>query len=715
MENVRLMPLRSRVFFLLSVITLLACLSLGVSATAQTVGHGISVDDMDLGVSPRVDFFRFANGGWLDRTEIPADRGFVAVRTEINDRAIARQLALLQAAAAPDGAVPGSDEAKAGALFVQGLDLATRNAAGIAPIQDALERIAAIDSNEAYHGYLIRAPFDGVGVALRWPFDGVGGTLPLKVMADAKDSVTNVLYVAYDYPTAGLPNRDFYLDDDPALASLRQAYIDTAAALLTAAGYEPMDAGVAARSVYDFERRLMAATLTREQKQDYGLQYNPMTLDELAAAYPAIDWPAYLSALGVSGIDRVIVGDAGYLARLPAIMAQTPGETLRAYSTLRLMLTWADALSDEIGATAFALTRALSGLDTPPPLEERVLERVNGAVPDAVGKLYVAAHFPPEAKASMEALTRDVLAAFRQRLEANTWLTPESKAEALQKLAAVRAKVGYPDRWETYEAVALADSFVGSLRSALAARLAEHFANAGRPVDGSKWTRSVQDVDAFYIPPENTMFFPASILQPPFFDHEADAASNLGGIGQIIGHEITHGFDLGGSQFDGAGNLRDWWTLEDRQRFLALNEALAAQYSAIEVAPGLFVNGQITVIENGADLGGLQNAYAALLLGMGQQQRASAASREPRSQPAAVSSLEPPFTPQERFFIAAASTWRVKIRPAALELFVRTDTHSPDVVRGTQPLRNADAFFDIFGIGPGDPMWLPPEERIAIW
>src|SRR5262249_13102619 len=485
---------------------------------------------------------------------------------------------------------------------------------------------------------------------------------------------------------------------------------------------EPMDAVVAALSVYDFERRLMAKTLTRQQKQDYGLQYNPMTLDELAAAYPAIDWPAYLSALGVSGIDRVIVGDAGYLAELPAILAQTPGETLRAYSTLRLMLTWADALSDEIGATAFALTRALSGLDTPPPLEERVLERVNGAVPDAVGKLYVAAYFPPEAKASMEALTRDVLAAFRQRLEANTWLTSETKAEALLKLAAVTPKVGYPDRWETYQAVALGDSFAGSLRSALAARIAEHFANAGRPVDRSKWTRPVQDVDAFYIPPENTMFFPASILQPPFFDHEADAASNLGGIGFIIGHEITHGFDLGGSQFDGAGNLRDWWTTEDRERLVALNDALVAvneapvaAFPAIEVGPGPFGNGQVPVIENGADLGGLQNAYAALLLGMGQQQRASAASREPRSQPAAVSSLEPPFTPQERFFIAAASAWRVKIRQAALELFVRTDTHSPDVVRGTQPLRNADAFFDIFGIGPGDPMWLPPEERIAIW
>jgi putative endopeptidase len=708
------MPPCSRVA-LLSLMTLLVVSSLGVPALArQSEVHGIDVADMDLAVSPQVDFYRFANGGWLDRVSIPADRGFVAVRTEINDRAISQQLDLLHAAAAHGGAAPGSDEAKAAALFTQGLDMAARDRAGIAPIQDALDRIAAIDSPEAYHAYLHQAPFDGVGVMLRQPFDGVGGTLPLKVMADAKDSTTYALYVALDYPTVGLPNRDYYLDDDPTLAAVRQAYRDTGAALLTAAGFAPEDAAEAVADVYAFEKLLMATTLTREQKQHYNLQYNPMALDELAAAYPAVDWPAYLTALGISNVDRVIVGDTEYLAALPGIMAETPVETLRAYLTLRLMMAWADALSDELGETAFGLTRALSGLETPPPLEERVLERVNSAVPDAVGKLYVAAYFPPEAKAAMEALTLDVLDAFRQRLEANPWMTPATKAKALRKLAAVTVKVGYPERWETYEAVALGDSFAGSLRSALAARLAEHFAKAGQPVDRERWTRPVQDVDAFYVPPENTMFFSASILQPPFFDYEADAASNLGGIGFIAGHEITHGFDLGGSQFDGAGNLRDWWTAEDRQRFLALNEALAAQYSAIEVAPGLFVNGQLTVIENSADLGGVQNAYAALLYGLGKDETVVVASPTSGVTPAAVT-VAPPFTPQQRFFIAAAATWRIKIRPEALELFVRNDTHSPDVVRGTQPLRNADSFFAAFGIEPGDPMWLAPEERIVIW
>lgn len=690
---------------LLSFVTLLMAGSLGIPSLArQGAGHGVDIANMDLAASPRDDFYRFANGGWLDRVEIPADRSFVAARTEINDRAIAQQLALLREAAAPGNTAPGSDEAKAGALFAQGLDMAARDHDGIAPIQDALDRIAAIDSLSAYHAYLARAPFDGVGVTLRQPFDGVGGVLPVKVMADARESTTYALYVALDYPTVGLPNRDYYLADDPALATARQAYLDTGAALLTAAGYPTQEAAAAAQDVYAFEQRLMAATLTREQKQDYGLQYNPMTLSALADAYPAIDWPAYLTALGVSGIDRVIVGDTGYLAALPAIMAETPVATMRAYLTLRLMMAWADSLSEELGATAFSLTRTLYGLETPPPLEERVLERVNGAVPDAVGKLYVAAHFPPEAKASMAALTQAVLDAFQQRLEANSWMTPATKAEALRKLAAVTIKVGYPERWESYEAVAIADSFAGSLRSALAMRLAEHFAKAGQSVDRSAWSRPVQEVDAFYVPAENAIFFPASILQPPFFAYEADLASNLGGIGFIIGHEITHGFDLGGAQFDGAGNLRDWWTAEDRQRFLALNDALAAQYAAIEVAPGLFVNGQFTVIENSADLGGLQNAYAALVANETED-----GGRETEG------IVEQPFTPQQRFFIAAAAIWHVKIRPEALDLFVRNDTHAPDVVRGTQPLRNAEPFFAAFGIVPGDPMWLAPEERIAIW
>lgn len=670
------------------------------AATPVAATHGIDLADLDLAVSPRDDFYRFANGGWLDRVVIPADRPAFNVFSQLTDRTIAQQLDLLRAAGAPGGAEPGSDEAKAAAIFARGMDMAERDRQGIAPIQEALDRIAAIDSLAAYHAYLRQAPFDGIG-----------GTLPLSVLPDLKESGVNALYLGG--PSLGLPNRDYYLDDDPSLAAVRLAYVDTGALLLAAAGYELGEAQAAAQAVYDFEKALAAETLTREQEQDFSLQYNPMTLAELSAAYPAMDWQAFLDAVGVSGVDRVIVTDAGYLDALSAIVAGTPLATLRAYLTMALLFSWSDALTEDFERTAFGFSQVLTGLEAQPKLEERVLDRVNGALPDAVGQLYVAAHFPPEAKTAIEELTADVLAAFGERLEANAWMTPETKAKALEKLAAVTVKVGYPDRWRSYEAVEVGESYAGALRSALGAHLREEFAKAGKPVVRAEWDLPAQIVNAQYNPLANEIVFPAGILQPPFFDYEADPASNYGAIGYVIGHEITHGFDLQGSQFDGEGNLVNWWTAEDLERFLALNEALARQYSAIEVAPGLFVNGQITVGENAADLGGIQNAYAALQARLASD-RPSVEAKTPLATTASAV-VEPPFTPEQRFFIAAASVWRNKTRPAYLELLVRSDVHSPGSVRATQPLRNADPFFAAFGIAQSDPMWLAPEERIVIW
>lgn len=670
-----------------------------VATPAAAAVHGIDVANMDLSVSPRVDFYRFANGGWLDRTVIPPDRPATNVLSQLADRTIAQQLALLRGAAGPDGAEPGSDEAKAAAIFIQGMDMAARDQQGIAPIQDALDRIAAIDSLSAYHD------FQQIAI-----FDGIEATLSLWVLPDLKESTRHALYLGG--PSLGLPNRDYYLDDDPSLEIVREAYLETSAEFLIAAGYEPEAAAAAAQAVYDFERSLAAETLTREQQQDFSLQYTPMSLDELSAAYPEMNWPAYLEALGVSGVERVIVGDAGYLAALPTIMAETPLETLRAYLTRELVASWANVLSTDLVQTSFSFEQVLTGLEEQPPLDERVLNEVNAALPDAVGRLYVAAHFPPEAKMAIEALTADVLDAFGERLEANTWMTPETRTKALEKLDAVAVKVGYPDRWDTYEAVEVADSFAGALQNALGVDLRKQFSKAGQPVDRTEWDLPAQIVNAQYNPLANEIVFPAGILQPPFFDHEADPASNYGAIGFAIGHEITHGFDLMGSQFDAQGNFADWWTTEDLDQFLALNEALAEQYSAIEVAPGLFVDGQIAVTENAADLGGVQNAFAALQARLAEDRDAAAAT--PVSGISEVG-VTPPFSPDQRFFIAAASVWRNKTRPAFLELLVRTDTHAPGSVRATQPLRNMAPFFAAFDIEAGDPMWLPPDERIVIW
>ena len=708
-------PARPLRLALLALALLLAGLpGAAVSALAQATpvaspvagGQGIDLANLDFSANPRDNFYQFANGGWLARTEIPADRPSTGVFVELRDESVRRQIALLEGAA---GAEPGSDEAKAVALFDQGMDLEERNRLGVAPIQDALDRIAAIDSRDAYHAYLRRAPFDGVAA-----------TLPLSVLPDVNDSDVYGLYLGG--PTLGLPNRDYYLEDDPANLAVREAYVENTAALLRFAGYAEEEAAEAAQAIYDFEEQLAAETLTREQERDFTLQNNPLGLAELAERYPAMDWQAYLDALGISGVETVIATQEGYLDALPDIMAETPVETLRAYLTLRLLRAWDQALGEDLEETSFAFSQALSGVEEQPPLEERVLDAVNAALPDAVGRLYVDAYFPPEAKAEIETLTADVLESFRARLEANPWMTPETKERALEKLDTVAVKVGYPDEWETYEEVEVADAFAGTLRSAAEAALRRDYAKAGQPVDRTEWDIPAQLVNAFYNPLANEIVFPAGILQPPFFDPEADPAPNYGAIGYVIGHEITHGFDLSGSQFGPTGNLENWWTEADRERFLALNAELAAQYDAIEVAPGLFVDGQITVGENAADLGGVQVAYDALLRRLAEEAGATPVAvpdmdlgvATPVAATAAVE-VAPPFTPEQRFFISAATVWRNKVRPEFLELLVRSDVHAPGSVRAVQPLRNEDAFFAAFGIGPDDAEWFAPAARIVIW
>jgi putative endopeptidase len=338
-------------------------------------------------------------------------------------------------------------------------------------------------------------------------------------------------------------------------------------------------------------------------------------------------------------------------------------------------------------------------------LNERVLSEVNGSLGDALGQLYVAEVFPPEAKAQIEELVQGIIAAFRVRLEQNAWMTPATRTAALDKLAKIAVKVGYPDRWQSYAAVQVGDSYAETSLNAYNAEVRRRLARAGQPVDRTEWGLPPQTVNAFYSALANEIVFPAGILQPPFFDYQADPASNYGAIGFVIAHEITHGFDLQGSQFDAQGNLSDWWQPEDYERFGELNRRVAGQYGAIEVLPGVTVNGQITVTENVADLGGVQVAYDAL-------QHALAGTKHPVYAP--VTGFDS-LTPDQRFFIAAASTWRAKTREAFLVTLIRVDVHSPASVRGVQPLRNMDAFYQAFDIRPGDPMYLAPEDRVVVW
>jgi predicted metalloendopeptidase len=432
-----------------------------------------------------------------------------------------------------------------------------------------------------------------------------------------------------------------------------------------------------------------------------------------------MDWPAYLRAHGIDGVETIIVTDLGYLESLHGLIEATPLETLQHYYTLEVMWSYAPYLSSGIDGISFAFWGTfLEGIMERRPLEEETLDQVNATVPDAVGRLYVESHFPPEAKEEITALVDAEIAAFRIRLQNNPWMTDETRELAIRKLDAMNVKVGYPDTWETYGNVEIGDSFAGSMQSAYEAALRDKFAAASEPVDREAWDIAVQEVNAYYNPLANEIVFPAAILQAPFFTAGGDPAANFGGIGMVIGHELTHGFDLTGSQFDADGNLVNWWVDEDLERFRQLNQAVADQYSAVEVLPGLSINGQLTVGENVADLGGVQIAYDALMIYLSEQGAAATPAASPPgtpwASPVAGLSFED-LTDEQRFFVSVATVWRMEIRDESLRLQVLTDTHAPAVARAIMPIQNMDAFHEAFDIQPGDPMYLVPENRIVIW
>lgn len=653
----------------------------------QGEAHGVSPADMDRAADPRSDFYRYANGGWLDRTTIPADRSSYGVFTEVGDRNTKLLLDLLARLTADGTLREGTDEWKAVRFYAQGTDLAARNAGGVAPIAPTLATIDGITDLDALHRFLQTATFEGIS-----------GLLSIGSLADLKDSSINAAYLGG--PSLQLPNRDYYLEESDENTRVQAAYIATSARLLAFIGYDAGRAERAARAVFDFERVLAEQTLTREQEQDFSLIYNPTPVAQLGLRYPLMDWPQYLDRLGIGGTPQVIVTETKYLNALDGIVRRTDLETIKEYLKLSLLWDASSNLSEEIETVAFEFGKVFGGQQQQQPIERRALGQVNGALGFAVGKLYVAETFPPEAKARITELVDEILIAFRARLENNAWMSPEAKAVALEKLANMRVKVGYPDVWRTYDAVEIGDSYAATALSAANAGVKRRLARVGKPVDRAEWGLLPQTINASYNLLNNDITFPAGILQSPFFDYEADPASNFGAIGYVIGHEITHAFDLRGSQFDPNGNLRSWWTDDDRVRFDALNKRVVGQFGVLEVLPGVKINGQITVTENVADLGGVRVAHDALLSHL-----------RVKGDPGAIDGM----TQEQRFFVAASTVWRSKIRDAALRTQAQTDEHSPAAIRSTQPLRNTDAFHTAFGIVPGDPMYLPPEERVVIW
>ena len=655
--------------------------------------RGINLSYMDTTVSPREDFFRYVNGKWLDSTEIPGDKTTWGSFNELREKTDADALALLERASANENLDPNSDQAKAVYLYQTIMDTVTRNKQGIDPVKPYLEKIEAIQNKEDLQEYLTEMQMYGGG-----------GFFSFGVRADAKSSNENAAYL---YPGGlGLPDRDYYVADDSDSQEKRELYKQHITKMLQFLGDSEEEAKESAETILAFETAMAEPRLDKVQRRDARLSYNPMSVEELQNKVSAIDWSTYFKEIGAEGVDTIIVTQPKYMETLQQTFAQNNVEEWKEYLRWNLFNDAAASLTTEIETANWEFyNKTLRGAQEQLPREERALSTINGTIGEALGKLYVEEHFPAEAKEKAEEMISNVVKAFENRINDLTWMSDSTKVKAIEKLSTTTIKVGYPDEWKDYSTLEIKNpeqggSYFQNMLNAAKWNVEDNISELDEPVDKSEWFMAPQIVNAYYNPSYNEIVFPAAILQPPFYDYKADAAVNYGGIGAVIGHEISHGFDDSGSRFDAEGNLNNWWTEKDLEEFEKLGGALADQYSAVEVLDSVYINGKFTLGENIGDLGGVNAAYDGLKIHL-----------EENGHPGEIDG----FTPEQRFFMSWATVWRTKMRDEALRNLIKTDPHSPGMYRAVVPLQNIDAFYEAFDIEPGDPMYVEPENRVAIW
>ena len=653
---------------------------------------GIDLSLMDTEVRPQDDFYNYVNGAWMKSTEIPDDKTRWGSFNELRDNTDADVLAIVKAAAEDPQLKADSDEGKAVQLFELIKDTLSRNQQGIQPLVPHLERIGQIENTSDVQKYLEETLPKGNSALFGF-----------YVSADAKDSNKNVGQL---YPGALGIERDYCLKDDEDSKKIKAQYETHVARMFGFIGKTEEEAKAMASQVVAVESNIAAARMDKVERRDPAKRYNPKNMEEMQSLTTQVDWVAYFNGIGAENLDNVIVTDLGYFTQLDKLMTDHSIDEIKAYLWWTLINGAASQLTTAMDKANWEFySKTLRGAVAQEPLEKRALRTVNWTLGEALGKLYVAEKFPPEAKAQMKELVGNLVKAYTARINNLDWMDEATKAKAIEKLEKTTVKVGYPDQWKDYSAVQLTNAegqatYFDAMLNISAFDFAENMAELGQAVDKSKWFMSPQTVNAYYNPPYNEIVFPAAILQPPFFDFNADAAVNYGGIGGVIGHEISHGFDDSGADYDAYGNLVNWWTEKDLEKFNSLGEKLADQYSAIEVLEDTFINGKFTLGENIGDLGGIHAAYDALVL-----------HRKDNVTPEPIDG----FTAQERFFLSWGTIWRVKSRDEALKNQVRTDPHSPGYNRASQPLKNMDAFYEVFNVKEGDGMYLKPEDRVYIW
>lgn len=649
---------------------------------------GVHLDALDREMRPQDDFYQFANGGWLDSTEIPEIYSGYTVYHEVRERVDESLRTIIEDAAKGDN-LPGSEAQQVGDLYSTWMDTETIDALGIEPVQDLLDAVRSIESTDALSRTMARLARESIDV----PFN-------VSFYADLKASSINAVYLGQGGIT--MPNRDYYIEtDNDNFARAREQLPRYIARLLLRAGVDADAADAAAADVYALEEAIATAQWDSVRNRDPQLIYNPYATDELVQLGDNMPWDDVLSDLGLASAGKIIIQQPSYFEALDQILADTPMETWRNYLVFRVLDDAAIALDDTTAMIRFDYrNRVLSGQEEQQPRWKRGITLVNALVGEAVGKLYVEQHFPPAAKAKMEELVANVIATLEISIDELEWMSPETRVKARDKLSKFTPKIGYPDVWKDYSTLQIiAGDNVGNMRRAAEWNYQQDLDKLGKPVDKNEWHMNPQTVNAYYSPTQNEIVFPAARLQPPFFQLNADDAINYGAVGGVIGHEISHGFDDKGSQFDGDGNLSNWWTEEDRVAFEERTKVLVQQFNKFSPVDGMYVNGELTLGENIGDLSGVAMAYRAYI----------------RSLNGKEAPVIDGFTGAQRFFIGYAMSRKGKYTDEALISRVSSDSHSPLEFRVNGPYPNIDAFHEAFGTQAGDGMWLAPEDRVRIW
>ncbi len=651
-----------------------------------TLASGIAPGNADASVRPQDDLYQAVDGEWLKKTEIPADKSNYGAFTKLTDDAEAQLRGIIEAAADKTDKMPGTDEQKVGDLYASFMDEKAADVKGVKPIAPELARVDALKNKKDIAALMAHLQRIGIGVPL------VGG-----VHQDAKDPTK---YIIDFYQSGlGLPDRDYYLQDDARFKGIRDKYVDHIRSLYRLARLH--HGKTEAKKILALETELAKVQWSKVEARDAVKAYNPYEVSQLGTLAPNFAWTRFISDVGAGSQKNVVVSQPTYVKGFGELLDRTPLQTWKAYFRWRVLSSAAPYLDQHFAEESFAFNGGvLNGIKENRPRWKRGVALVEGALGESIGKIYVAQYFPPEAKQRMDALVKNLLVAYKQSIDGLDWMGPETRKAAQEKLAKFTPKIGYPNKWRDYSALTVkADDLLGNVYRANEFEYQRNVNKLGQPIDRDEWEMTPQTVNAYYNPEMKELVFPAAILQPTFFNLKADDAVNYGGIGAVIGHEISHGFDDQGSHYDGDGMLRDWWTAQDRSNFDARTKALIEQYNGYEPVKGYKLNGAFTIGENIADLAGMTIAYKAYRLSLNGEE----------------APVIDGLTGDQRFFMGWAQVWRRKYREDNLISRIKTDPHSPSEYRCNGVATNLPGYYEAFGVKEGDKLYKSPEQRIKLW